>query len=109
MDNNVLIVAGLIVAVIFVAFRAFGGSRRPKQQSFRCGRCSSSAQHTPRTIEAWRRGKTKFFCNACHTEWLRTRPDAARHEPVGRSGCLSMIVLVVVIPSVAAIAYLSKQ
>jgi len=108
MDNNVLIVAGLVVAVIFVALRAFGGNRRPKPQSFRCGRCSTSSQHTPRTIEAWRRGKTKFFCNACHAEWLRNRPDEARHEPAGHSGCLGMIVLAVVIPSVASIAYLSR-
>jgi hypothetical protein len=104
MDDNAQIVAGLAVVAIYVAFRVFGSRRRPKEQAFRCGRCSSSTHHTPRTIEAWRRGKTKFFCNPCHAEWLRT----SRHEPVGGSGCLSVVVFVVIIPSVAAIAYLSK-
>lgn len=61
MDTNAIIVAAIVVVGILVVGRFFAGGRRPPQQSFRCGRCSTSTMHTARTIEAWRRGKTKFF------------------------------------------------
>lgn len=108
MDGNVLIVAGIAVAVIVVAFRLFGGGRRPKEQSFRCSRCSTASPHTARTIEAWRRGKTRFFCNSCHGEWLRNQPRDSSLVRSGRSGCLSSIVLVVAIPAVAVVTLLSR-
>jgi len=66
MDPNALIVAGIVVAAILVARRSFGRRRdsrqQPNQSPFRCARCSASSMHTARTLEAKRRGKTKFFC-----------------------------------------------
>jgi hypothetical protein len=107
MDGNVLIVAGIAVAVILIAVRLFSG-RRPKEQSFRCSRCSTASLHSARTIEAWRRGKTKFFCNSCHGEWLRNRPRDSSPVRNARAGCLSVVVLVVAIPAMAVVAFLSR-
>src|SRR3954463_1965844 len=107
MDGNTLIFAGIAVAVILVAFRLFGGGRQPKQQSFRCSRCSTAALHTARTIEAWRRGKTKFFCNSCHGEWRRDQPREASPIRGGGSGCLGALVVAVAVPAAAVLTYLS--
>lgn len=108
MDDNTLIVVGIIVAVIFVVLRLLDYARRPKELSFRCSRCSTIATHTPRTIKASNRGKTRFFCGSCHAEWLRSHPEQAGREPRGRSGCLSMVLLALLIPAVAVMAFLSK-
>jgi hypothetical protein len=108
MDTNVLIVAAIAVAGVLVVGRILVGGRRPKQQSFRCSRCSSDSMHSARTIEAWRRGKTKFFCNACHGEWLRTQPRGARSQRDGRSGCLGAAVVFIAIPATVIMAYLSS-
>jgi hypothetical protein len=108
MDTNVLIVAAIAVAGIVVVGRLFVGGRSPTQQSFRCSRCSSTSMHTARTIEAWRRGKTKFFCNACHGEWLRTQPREAKQGHGGSAGCLSAVVVFLAIPAVVVMAYVSS-
>ena len=108
MDDDALIVAGIAVAVILVALRLIDGARRPKQLKFRCSRCSAIATHTPRTIKASNRGKTKFFCRSCHAEWLRTHPEHAGQEPQGHAGCLSMMLLAILGPTVAVVALLSK-
>ena len=124
MDSSALVVATIVVAAIFVVLRSFRGKRQPKHQPkpqlkpqpFRCARCSTNSMHTARTLEAKQRGKTKFFCNSCHGEWLRTQPvnpaparrSARPHGNVraGRSGCLSAVVIVVVVPTAAAVAFL---
>jgi hypothetical protein len=74
--------------------------------------------HTARTLEAKQRGKTKFFCNSCHGEWLRTQPSnpaparriarPPRTARAGRSGCLSAVVIVVVVPTATTIAFLLR-
>ncbi|MGI0134559.1 MAG: hypothetical protein ACREBW_06350, partial [Candidatus Micrarchaeaceae archaeon] len=67
--------------------------------------------HTPRTIEAWRAGKTKFFCNACHGQWLRSHPPQAQSgRPAysgraGNSGCLGVMVLFILLPALFATAW----
>lgn len=99
--------AGAVVGAIAIAMLALAGSkRRPKERTFRCGRCAAVTPHSARTIEAWSAGKTKFFCSSCHGLWLKSQPTPARpHTPVntGRgSGCLGMLLLLVVIPLVAA-------
>jgi hypothetical protein len=102
---DVLIIAAVAVVGIVTLARFFAGGRRPKQQSFRCARCSNSAMHTARTIEAWRNGKTKFFCNSCHGDWLKTQPRDSKPARGTRSGCLGAMVILVLIPVVAAASY----
>jgi hypothetical protein len=84
---------------------------RPKETHFRCARCNARAPHTERTIEAWRQKKTKFFCQSCHKQWLESQPAQQRYAGAtatsrGRSGCLGVMTLLVVLPT-ALIAYLS--
>jgi hypothetical protein len=101
----------VIAVVVVAAFSFFGRRRKPKERTFKCGRCSTVSAHTPRTIEAWRAGKTKFFCNACHGQWLRSHPaptQSGRGVTSGRagnSGCLGVIVLFIVLPVFLASAW----
>jgi hypothetical protein len=88
-----------VVAVAAVVL-FFSKRRVPKEKSFRCARCSSTAQHSARTINAWREGKTKFFCGSCHAAWLKSQPtrpgrSTSRGE---RSGCLGVLACLVAFP-----------
>jgi hypothetical protein len=97
-----------VIAIVVVAALLFLVRRRqPKERTFACGRCSAVVPHTPRTVEAWRAGKNKFFCNACHAQWLRSHPAPAytRTAAPGRSGCLSVVVLFLLLPAVVVCAW----
>jgi hypothetical protein len=95
---------GAIAVLVIAAFFFFGRKRAPKERTFKCSRCSTVSAHTPRTIEAWRTGKTKFFCNVCHGQWLRSHPaptQSARtvaSNRAGNSGCLGITVLLMLLP-----------
>ena len=97
---------GVIVVIaiaIGVASRLWPKAR-PKELHFRCGRCNARALHTERTIAAWRQKKTKFFCPECHRKWLESRPNQQRQSGStasnsGRSGCLGVLVFVVLLPT----------
>ena len=92
------------VVVVIAALLLFlnGKRRRPKEKTFRCARCSATTPHTARTINAWREGKTKFFCGSCHAAWLKTQPNqhAARRTARGgeRSGCLGVVACLALLP-----------
>jgi hypothetical protein len=92
MDTNAQIVAAIVVLGLLIVTRLLSGRRRPKEKSFRCSRCATTATHTARTIEAWRSGKTKFFCNSCHSEWLRGQPQSRKMARGGGSGCLGPLI-----------------
>src|SRR5262245_36759174 len=98
----------VIAAVAVAAFVIFGRRSRPKERTFKCSRCSATAAHTPRTIEAWRAGKTKFFCNACHTQWVRSQPSrpqaggGSHRGRAGNAGCLGIVVLLIALPTACA-------
>lgn len=96
----------LFAVVLVIAYFVFGRRRVPKDRSFRCARCSSMAQHTPRTINAWREGKSKFFCNACHGEWVRSHPQRRSLGGGSRSGCLGVMACLVLIPIALVIGWL---
>ncbi|WP_200157490.1 hypothetical protein [Allochromatium vinosum] len=97
MPNISIEVIAAIGFAILVVLSLLMKRRRPKEQTFKCARCSTIADHTPRTIEAWRSGKTRFFCNACHAQWLRSHPSpiSSRSE---KSGCLGVVAFFVAIP-----------
>lgn len=62
----------------------------------------NAVRHNGRTIEAWRSGKTKFFCQTCHAKWLQSRPhqerDSYAKSAGGSSGCLGVVVLFAMLP-----------
>ncbi|WP_132975027.1 hypothetical protein [Thiobaca trueperi] len=108
-NMSIEVIAGIAFAVLIV-LSLLMRRRRPKERTFKCSRCSTIAEHTPRTIDAWRSGKTKFFCNACHARWLRSHPAPAAHNRAElapahnragrseRSGCLGMFAFLVALP-----------
>ena len=93
-----------VVAVIVVCVHFLFGRRLPKERNFRCAGCSTWTAHTNRTIEAWRSGRTRFYCNACHSEWLKSHPAQSSNNASSgdsRSGCLGVTVFLVGVPTVA--------
>ena len=71
--------------------------RQPKEKHFKCSRCGAVSPHTERTIDAWRKNRTKFFCQTCHAKWLQSRQPQKRDQFSSRSttgsGCLGVVVL----------------
>jgi hypothetical protein len=90
------VIAAIIAIVAIVAL--LRPRKKPKEKYFQCARCSANSVHTNRTIEAWRSGKTKFFCNACHAKWLQSQPAVATSDRSSGSGCLGVLVLLALVP-----------
>ena len=95
----------VVVIAVIVVGAVFGGRRlraKPPSRIYRCRSCGSAAHHNARTLEAWRRGKTAFFCQSCHRQWLRSQPPGQRDRESsttgGGSGCLGGIALVAALP-----------
>ena len=99
-----------VVALLGIAFLSkLIPKRMPPQKSFKCGRCGTGALHNDRTAEAWRNGKTKFFCQACHAKWLQSRPSQEREQyssrNTGGSGCLGVVALFALFPIGALLSW----
>jgi hypothetical protein len=91
------IIVGVILLVLFLIIKAiFFRPKFPKSKTFKCARCSIISTHSQRTIEAWRKGFIKLYCSQCHQKWLQSQPKVKSISSAG--GCLSIIVLVVVLP-----------
>ncbi|HEY4143540.1 hypothetical protein [Pinirhizobacter sp.] len=106
----IVVVVGVIGAVI-----RFWPKKMPKERAFRCKRCHAVTTHTSRTIEAWRSGKTQFYCDACHSTWHVNRTSAHGHHvraraggARGKGGCFAMVVGLVVLPVLAVTALLVR-
>ncbi|WP_161812851.1 hypothetical protein [Steroidobacter agaridevorans] len=98
-----------IVAALAIGYFLLGRRKAPEQKSFRCARCSKTCQHTPRTINAWRNGKSKFFCDSCHSGWVRFHPNTQVGRirgPGSRSGCLGVLACIVFIPVALIVGWL---
>lgn len=111
MEIEALIVGVVVVGVVLVLLAVLRSKRKPPVAVFRCHRCGAAARHSNRTEDAWRNGKTTFFCAACHARWLQTRPAQERsaHRPRqgdGSSGCLGVIALIALIPLGGVMAWL---
>lgn len=91
-----------VIALALVAWLL--PKRQPPEKFFKCSCCHTLARHNHRTIEAWRSGKPKFFCQSCHTKWLSSRAPkereqySSRSSAWGDSGCLGVVALFVVLP-----------
>ncbi len=101
-------VAAAVVALVAV-LGLLKQKRQPPSRIFKCGRCGSAAHHNDRTSEAWRNGKTRFFCQACHRQWLQSQPplergsgnarrDSMSTGRTGNSGCLGVLALLALLP-----------
>jgi hypothetical protein len=99
------LIVGAAVVVVFVARWFRDSGRLPPQKTFRCARCSTNEMHSSRTIEAWRAGKKKLFCGACHAQWLRSQPSGRGIDRKSSSGCLGMLVLGAIVPMLTVAAF----
>ena len=110
LETIIAVAVAAIVGLVLLA--KLIPQRMPPQKSFKCSRCGTPALHNDRTSEAWRNGKTKFFCQACHLKWLQSRPPqeretySSRGSSRGGSGCLGVVVLFALVP--IGIALLSR-
>lgn len=98
------LVIGTVVVLLLARF--FRGARRPPNPRFICGKCRKLSPHNHRTIGAWRAGKEKFFCGACHRAWLATQPHRLPERDMPReqaTGCFGVMLWLVAIPTMAAI------
>lgn len=111
METEALIAGVVVVGVVLVLLGTLRSKRKPPVAVFKCHRCGTAARHSNRTEEAWRNGKTTFFCAACHARWLQTRPAQERsahrsRQEQGGSGCLGVIALFALIPLGGIMAWL---
>src|SRR5689334_5885110 len=94
-EASVIVLAFSLVAALsaFIIWTR----RKPSEESFTCRRCSKKSPFNDRTIQAWRRGKTHFFCNSCHLQWLASQ---GAKEPVkgGGQGCLRIVLIAISFP-----------
>jgi hypothetical protein len=95
-------VAVAAVAVLAIVSRLMP-KRMPPSPVFQCTRCGAASRHNDRTANAWRNGKTTFFCQACHARWLQSRSPNERtsssgHASSGNSGCLGIVALIAFAP-----------
>lgn len=99
MKDIELYIAGALL--IFIVLSFFKGGKKPQEEAFECARCKQHEKYTPRTIEAWRKGFNKIYCNKCHQLWLKNNPEKARSGQVvgrGGSGCLVVVVFLLALP-----------
>ncbi|MDY1033262.1 hypothetical protein [Stenotrophomonas sp. CFBP8980] len=105
------ILAGVAATVVILGLiGSFWPKRKPPHMVFKCGRCNTASRHSNRTIEAWRRGKTRFFCPPCHLKWLQSQPlrehdTYAGHGRSGGSGCLGVFVVLGFLPAGGMLAW----
>ncbi len=98
-----------IVAVLVVGYFLVGKRKVPEQKTSRCSRCPKTSEHTDRTISAWRDWKSKFFCNSCHSEWVRSHPRQQHSRGTNggfRSGCLGALACLVLVPVAVILGWL---
>jgi|SRR6185369_3456599 hypothetical protein len=125
------VLLALVAAFVLRSWRSRSGTsggntpRGPSNLHFVCAGCKGQFTHTKRTVAAWERGTRRFFCNSCHKSWREAQPPPSQQgsqssggvpvsanvrtewgaRPAGlapaRSGCLSVIVVVLVLPVVA--------
>ncbi|MEH6649075.1 MAG: cold shock domain-containing protein [Motiliproteus sp.] len=82
-----------------LAFAILNRQKKPKDKSFHCSRCNKIAEHDTRTTQAWNRGFSQLYCQACHLQWLQDNPRQEHTQVQSQGGgCLGILALMVVIP-----------
>jgi len=85
---------GIALIVIVFVMKAILSRKKPPTEDFVCARCKSKEKYTNRTIEAWRRGFKKIYCQSCHQLWLKNNPHHKKQQyHTSGGGCYSVLVL----------------
>ena len=96
LDENsfmIVVLVGLLIGIIVIRTVSRLVFMVKPPPTFRCSRCKREVPHNKRTIEAWRSGKHKFFCQACHQKWRETHPTGRVPSSSG-SGCMLPLTLI---------------
>ena len=104
-QTTIAMIIGIVIlaAIIRLLFRP----KRPPHKSFKCTRCSIVSAHNDRTIQAWRGGAKKLFCDSCHRIWLSSQPNLHKQSrpsqgrfpgAPAKSGCLGVTLALVICP-----------
>ena len=103
-DTLAAVVFGLLLGAIVIKsiFSSIFAKKPPA--TFRCARCRREVPHDKRTIEAWRSGKHKFFCQECHNKWRETHPAIRTAVGSARGGCMLPLALILSLFALGACA-----
>ena len=93
-DALAILVFGLLLGIVLVKSILTSIFAKRPPPTFRCARCRREVPHDDRTIAAWRSGKHKLFCPACHKKWLDAHPATQVPSPSGKGGCLLPLTLI---------------
>ena len=90
-QNQLVIIAAIIIALLII--KGFiNNNRKPKNSTFKCARCKTREKYATRTLEAWRRGFNKIYCQSCHRAWLDNNPKQTYNKS-SNGGCLSVLII----------------
>ena len=92
MEQNQLIIVAVIIIALIIIKGFIDNNRKPKNSTFKCARCKTREKYTSRTIEAWKRGFNKIYCQNCHRAWLNNNPKQNYNES-NNGGCLSVLIV----------------
>ena len=93
-DILAAVVFGLLLGVIAIKLIFSSIFAKKPPATFRCARCRREVPHDKRTIEAWRSGKHKFFCQECHNRWREAHPAIGTSVGGGGGGCMLPLTLI---------------
>lgn len=96
----------LLLTSAGLALVYWSARRQRARRQFVCAHCASSSAHNARTLEAWRNGKARFFCEPCHQAWQsqHSAPPRAYEEVVARRGCLGLLTVLLLLPTLLLLA-----
>ena len=90
---NMLIPFGIAAIAIVLGLSR---QKKPHETHFSCARCHKRAEHDRRTIRAWNNGMRKLYCQTCHLQWLKTRPN--QQPGASRGGCAAALLFMTALP-----------
>ena len=96
-QNFIYLIVGVVV--ISVIIKILSSGRKPPKNDFICARCKKKESYSTRTIEAWRQGLNKIYCQSCHQLWLKNNPHNLKPNKASGGGCFSVLIIVTIIPA----------
>ena len=96
-DHKLSIYFIIGVVLFILLMKVFSTEKKLPNENFTCARCNKREKFSHRTIESWRKGYKKLYCQECFKLWMEKNPQHKRSYQQ-KSGCLGMLILHIVIP-----------
>lgn len=102
-DLNKIILYSIVATILLIFLSR---QKKPKEKYFTCARCKTITEFDKRTIQAWNKGVLKFYCSACHQQWLMTQPETEQQTQIrgNNSGCLGIFITLTILPTLTYIS-----